>query len=310
MPRFLSLDTRRALGSSTLEVAPICLGTAAFGPKLGQAVDAGEARRVFDIYVDRGGNFVDAATPSGNAEQFVGEAAAGRRNSLIIATKCRMATRPDDPPDRSHQRVRLSQLVEASLRRLASDRIDLLYLQLWDDTISSEVVMQGIDDLVQSGKVRHAAIANAPAPRIAEMQLLADMNRWPKLVASQTEYNVVQRSFERQFGPAGTALGDLIVAWAALPAHVLEPTPAAEAVRDVAVECGATSAQVALAWTLLNRAVVAPIISVRTPAQLDDKLAALRLALSRQQQRRLSTTDETTSSVVRSTFPQHESRAS
>jgi len=209
--------------------------------------------------------------------------------------------------------------VEATLRRLATDRIDLLYLQSWDGAISPEEAMHGLDDLVQSGKVRHVAIANAPGWRIAEMQIVASLHGWSPLVALQAEYNLVQRALEHELGPIATALDLGIVAWSPLAAGLLSGAhrrcdieaatlattrlpgsnviaggsltdrtfAVVDAVDDTAAECGATSAQVALAWTLINPTVAAPIINVRTQEQLDEQLAALDLSLSRRQQARL-----------------------
>lgn len=314
MSRSPSLDARQPLGRSTLKISPICLGTAGFGLTGSRGTEIAAAERVFDAYIDQGGNFIDAAGAGGAAEQFVGRAACGKRDELVIATKYRATI----PRDGGNHRSLLRRSVEDSLRRLATDRIDLLYLQTWGGALSPEEAMQGLDDIVRSGKVRHVAIANAPGWRIAEMQILGGLRGWPPLVALQAEYSLVQRSLEHELGPIATALDLGIVAWSPLAAGLLagtyrrdiaESAPAAEhlpelhilagdsltdrtfavvdAVDDTAAECGATSAQVALAWTMLNPAIAAPIINVRTLEELDEQLGALDLSLSRRQQARL-----------------------
>jgi aryl-alcohol dehydrogenase-like predicted oxidoreductase len=251
MPHRLSLDALRTLGRSSLRISPICLGTAAFGPKLGQSADVAQARRIFDSYVDRGGNFIDAATPGGNAEKFIGEVAADKRDSLVIATKYYAATRPGDPPGDGGQSSRLKRSVEGSLRRLATDRIDLLYIQIGDGAMSPEAAAQDVDELVRDGKVRHVAIANAGG-HITEMQVLADLQERLPLVALQVEYN---EQLAHEIGLITTALDVGIVV------------------------SGAAST---LGRTLLDPAVTALVVGVGALSQLEDHLAAFELVLSQQ----------------------------
>ena len=251
MSRCLSLDALRTLGRSTLRISPICLGTAVFGPRPGQSANVAQARRIFDAYVDRGGNFIDAATPGGNAEKFIGEAAAGKRDSLVIATKYHAAVRPGEPPGDGGQPSRLKRSVEGSLRRLATDRIDLLYIQIGDGAISPEEAAQGVDELVRDGKVRHVAIANAGG-HITEMQVLADLRDRLPLVALQVEYD-------------GQLAHEIGLITAALDLGIV--------VSGVASTRG---------LTLLDPAVTALVVGVRALSQLEDHLAAFDLVLSQQ----------------------------
>jgi len=204
--------------------------------------------------------------------------------------------------------------VEQSLRRLATDRIDVLYLQTRDGAVPPEEAMEGLDDLVRSGKVIHGAIADAPAWRVAEMQIVAHLRGWAPLIALRAEYSLVQRKLEHDLVPMANALDLGIVAWSPLAGGLLAGAHArasiseatlsaawirggrtnpdamrspltdrtlaiADTVRGIAIECGATSSQVALAWTLLNPAIAAPVLSVSTLQQLEDNLGAFGVAL-------------------------------
>ena len=199
--------------------------------------------------------------------------------------------------------------VEASLRRLDTDYIDLLYLHAWDATTPVEEVLRGMDDLVRSGKVVYVGISDTPAWQVSRMQAIADLRGWAPLVALQIEYSLVERTGERERIPMAAELGLGVIPWSPLGSGVLTgkytradlgnvgdvaaPTGTrrdvavgngalternlgiAEGVTKVAAELGVTPAQAAVAWTLRNPAVTAPILGVRTPAQLDDNLGAL-----------------------------------
>lgn len=320
-----SLGSYRLLGCSGLRVSKLALGTMTFGSDWGWGADVDEARRIFDIYVDRGGNFIDTAInyTNGTAERLVGEFAADKRERLVIATKYTVTTRPGDPNAGGNHRLNMVRSVEASLRQLDTDRIDLFYLHLWDATTSPEEVMRGLDDLVRSGKVVYVAISDTPAWRVSQMQMLANLRGWSPLVALQIEYSLVQRTVEHELIPMAAALGLGVVPWSPLAGGLLsgkysradldhgdrgrvavsgsrkdvivssgnlteQSLAIADVVRDVAGEVGASPSQVALAWTLLNPAVTAPILGARTLEQFEDNLGALTIALSVGQQERLN----------------------
>ena len=320
-----SLNSYRLLGRSGLRISPLALGTMTFGSDWGWGADDTDARRIFDTYVDHGGNFIDTAVnyTNGTAERLVGEFAADKRERLVIATKYTMMTRPGDPNSGGNHRLNMMRSVEASLKQLNTDRIDLLYLHAWDGTTSPEEVMRGLDDLVRGGKVVYAAISDAPAWRVAQMQVLADLRGWSPLVALQVEYNLVQRTVEHELIPMAAALGLGVIPWSPLAGGLLsgkygradleggdrgkagtsgsrkdiivssgnlteQSLAIAEVVREVAGEVGATSSQVALAWTLLNPAVGASIVGARTPGQFEENLRALALTLSEDHEARLN----------------------
>jgi aryl-alcohol dehydrogenase-like predicted oxidoreductase len=319
----LSLDTYRLLGRSGLRVSPLALGTMTFGSDWGWGTDWDDARAIFDAYVERGGNFIDTANAytNGTAEQMVGEFAASRREELVIATKYSMPTRPGDPNAGGNSRKSMVRSVEASLTRLRTDYIDLLYLHIWDGATPVEEVLRGMDDLVCAGKVLYLGISDIPAWQASRMQAIAELRGWVPLVALQIPYNLVERTVERDLIPMAETMGLGVVPWSPLAGGVLtgkyrrsdlESGPGggsgqpsrkdvaagngfltgrgldiAEVVKDIAAEAGTTPSRVALAWTLLNPAVVASLVGARTPAQLDDNLGALRLELDSGQRARL-----------------------
>jgi aryl-alcohol dehydrogenase-like predicted oxidoreductase len=317
-----SLDTYRLLGRSGLRVSPIALGTMTFGTDWGWGADRDQARRIFDAYVDRGGNFIDTANQytNGSAERLVGEFAAERRERLVLATKYTLTTRPGDPNSGGNHRKSMVRSVESSLERMRTDYLDLLYLHAWDGLTPVDEIVRAMDDLVRAGKVLYVGISDSPAWQIARMQTIADLRGWSPLVALQIEYSLIERTVERELIPMARELGLGVIPWSPLASGVLsgkyseadladeasaDPVGTrknvalangalsrrglaiADAVKLVAAEIDRSPAQVAIAWTLRNPAVTAPIIGARTLAQLDDNLDALDVQLSEEQVARL-----------------------
>jgi aryl-alcohol dehydrogenase-like predicted oxidoreductase len=318
----LTLDTYRLLGRSGLRVSPLALGTATFGTEWGWGAEKAEARKLFDTYVERGGNFIDTANTytDGSSERLLGEFARGDREGLVLATKYTTLRRPGDPNSGGPHRKSLFASVEASLRHLGTDYIDLLHLHVWDFTTPVEEVLRGLDDLVRQGKVLYGAMSNVPAWEVSRMQAIADVRGWAPLVALQVEYNLVNRTAERDLIPMARAMGLGVTPYSPLAGGLLtgkysradltatgadsgESTRKsfnlglgmvterslgiADVVREVAADLGGTPAQVGLAWTLRNPDVTAPIIGARTPAQLEDNLGALEVDLTASQLARL-----------------------
>jgi aryl-alcohol dehydrogenase-like predicted oxidoreductase len=326
----LQLDEYRLLGRSGLRVSPLSLGTMTFG-MAGWGTDEVEAERMFNRYVEGGGNFIDTANfyAAGESERMVGRLAQGRRQQLVIATKYSLIMRQGDPNAAGNQRKNMVQSVEQSLQRLQTDYIDLLYLHLWDNRTPVEEILRAFDDLVRAGKILYAGISDTPAWQVSRMQAIAELRGWSPLVALQVPYNLAERTVEREFMPMAGEMGLGVLPWSPLAGGVLSGkyrredletapgelrsrreinlatgrlTPAALAIAatlgEIAGEMNRTPAQVALAWTLLNPAVTSPIIGARTFEQFEDNLGALQVAFSEDQRRRL---DE--ASAVESCFP-------
>jgi aryl-alcohol dehydrogenase-like predicted oxidoreductase len=318
-----TLDHYRLLGRSGLRVSPLALGTMTFGKDWGWGADATESRRIFDLYIERGGNFVDTSVnyTDGASEGLLGEFLRNRRDRVVLATKFTMAREPGNPNSGGNHRINLLRSVEQSLRQLGTDRIDLLYLHAWDFTTQPEEVMRGLDDLVRAGKIVYAGICNTPAWRIAQMQTLADLRGWSPLVALQIEYSLVERTVEYELMPMARALGLGVLPWSPLGGGILtgkygradisnqneanvsqtrkgviastghlneRSLNIADMVGAVAKELNASRSQVALAWTLLNPAVVSPIMGARTLEQAQDNFGALDICFNADQLERLN----------------------
>jgi aryl-alcohol dehydrogenase-like predicted oxidoreductase len=313
----MKLDNYLTLGRSGLRVSPVSLGTMTFGQEWGWGADAGESRRMFDAYVDRGGNFIDTANfyTNGSSERLLGQFIADRRESVVVATKYSLNMQPGNPNAGGNHRRNMVRSVEASLKRLGTDYIDLLYLHIWDNLTPFDEVMRAFDDLVRSGKVLYAGISDTPAWQVARMQTLAELRGWAPLVALQIEYSLIERTVERELLPMAHELGLGVMAWSPLGSGVLsgkytradldyrkDPDSGvtgsrkdvaagngaltarsldiAGVVAQVAKEQGRSPAQIALAWLLHRSApTVMPIIGARTFAQFEDNLGALDVEL-------------------------------
>jgi aryl-alcohol dehydrogenase-like predicted oxidoreductase len=219
----LTLDTYRLLGRSGLRVSPLALGAATFGTEWGWGADQDEARKLFDLYVERGGNFIDTANTytNGSSERLLGEFTRDNRESLVLATKYTTQRRPGDPNSGGAHRKSLFASVETSLRQLNTDYIDLLFLHVWDFTTPVEEILRGMDDLVRQGKVLYVAMSNVPAWEISRMQAIADLRGWSPLVALQIEYSLINRGAERDLIPMARAMGLGVTPYSPLGGGVL-----------------------------------------------------------------------------------------
>ena len=294
----------RLLGCSALRVSEVALGTMTFGEKWGWGAPLDESRRMLDLFVDRGGNFVDTASnyTDGESEEQLGELLAGRRERIVLATKYTLTSRPDDPNAGGNHRKNLVQTVEQSLRRLGTDRVDLLWMHMWDGITPVDDVVRALDDLVSAGKVLAIGISDTPAWVVSRASAITELRGWARPSAIQLPYSLSSRDAERELLPMATALGLGVLVWGILDGGVLtgkysdssagprrygEHSPGerharlAALVRETAAACVASPAQVCIAWVLAQRklANVIPILGARTATQLADNLAALDVAL-------------------------------
>jgi len=314
------LENYRLLGRSGLRVSPLAFGTMTFGVKGSWGSSDEEAARMIDHYVDRGGNFIDTANfyAQGESERVLAKSMKGRRERLVVSTKYSLTMERGDPNASGNHRKNMMQSVEASLRRLETDYIDLLYLHIWDFRTPVEEIMRGFDDLARAGKILYAGISDTPAWQIARMQTIADLRGWTPLVALQIPYNLAQRDVERDLLPMAKEMGIGASPWSPLQGGILtgkysredlkaagpdgmggidtrkdialmmgrlneRSLDIADVVKEVAQDIGCSPAQVALAWTLLHPAVVSPVIGARTFKQLEDNLAAIDISFTEEQ---------------------------
>lgn len=304
----------RTLGGSGLIVSDLALGTMVFDEGSARSASAEASIEMIGTYLDEGGNHIDTADvySEGRSEEVVGKAIAARRAEVVLATKVRHRTGVG-PNDAGLSRRHVIAAVEASLGRLGTDWVDLLYMHAWDPLTPIEESLEAFDDLVRAGKVRYIGVSNFKAWQMMKALGLSDGAGWARFVAAQYQYSLLTRDIEWEFRDLCLAEGVGIVPWGPLAGGWLSgkytrgDRPAAgrvatqpdadeeswvsrdtdrtwgviEAVRRVAAEAGVTMSQVALAWLRSRPAVDSVILGVRTMGQLEDNLAAAELELGR-----------------------------
>ncbi|TIT02443.1 aldo/keto reductase [Mesorhizobium sp.] len=314
--------TYYTLGNSGLRVSRLALGTMTFGTEWGWGADRETARAMFDAYVEAGGNFFDTADlyTGGTSESWLGEFVAerGLRDKAVIATKFTMNSDPGNPNAGGNGRKNIMRAVEASLKRLGTDYIDLYLLHVWDRLTPAEEVMRTLDDLVRAGKVRHVGLSDVPAWYAGRAQAIAELRGYEPISALQLEYSLAERAIEHEFVPFGTRHGAGIMVWSPLASGLLSgkyrPTQAGNVGRldgfrntthpgfqkfsehnwaivaeleRIAAELGRSMAQVALNWVATQPGVATIILGATKLAQLQDNLAALDFSIPPDLRRRL-----------------------
>lgn len=297
-----------------LRVSELVLGTGNFGTRWGHGAEPDEARRILDAYLEAGGNFIDTADSYqfGQSEEILGELLAGRRDDVVLATKF---TQRADPKAgilvTGNSRKAMVSSIEASLKRLKTDHVDLLWVHYADGVTPAEEIMRGFDDLVRAGKILYAGLSDFPAWRVARAATIAELRGTVPLAGLQVEHSLVERTTEQELLPAGHALGLGIVAWSPLGGGMLtgkyrkgesgraealggkvfqaENSAQRSAILDTLIavsdELGVTPGEVAIAWVAAKGSL--PIIGPRTLEQAARNLAATAVALEEAQIARL-----------------------
>ena len=304
----------RQLGSSGLRVSALTLGTMTFGgqgnfAKVG-STDLAAARRQIDMGVDAGINLIDTADvySRGAAEEIVGEALAGRRDELLLATKVRMRM-GDGPNMVGLSRQHVIEGCEASLRRLRTDHIDLYQVHEWDGSVPLEETLAALDQLVRDGKVRYVGVSNYAGWQLLKALGISERNGLARFVSQQIYLSLQERSAEYELIPAAADQGLGTLVWSPLAGGLLsgkyrrgqdapegsrrfagwdEPPVydedrlynTIETLVAVGEAHGVSAAQVALAWLLTRPTVSSVIVGARTDEQLADNLRAAELQLS------------------------------
>src|SRR5258706_5366218 len=188
----------RNLGRAGVKVSAIGIGCNQFGGK----VDKEGTKAVVNRALDEGINFFDTADvySKGVSEEYIGAALASQWDRVVIATKGRSAM-GDGPNDQGTSRYHITNAVEASLRRLGTDHIDLYQIHRWDDTTSIEEMMRALDDLVREGKVRYIGASNFAAWQLCRSNDVAEMMGWEQFVTVQPQYHMLEREIERELAP-------------------------------------------------------------------------------------------------------------
>ena len=174
----------RLLGKSGLRVSELCLGTMTFGEDWGWGSSKDESRQILDAFFEAGGNFIDTANvyTNGTSETLLGEFLKGDRDRAVLATKYTNAMPGTDPNAGGNQRKNMMRSVEASLKRLQTDYIDLYWLHIWDQITPLDEVMRAFDDLVRQGKILHAGVSDMAAWAVARANTLAELRGWTPFV--------------------------------------------------------------------------------------------------------------------------------
>ena len=284
------------LGRSGLIVSPFCLGTMTFGNDRWGSPDE-ESRRIFDRYVEEGGNFLDCADgyAEGKSEEVLGRfiAEAKLRDKVVLATKFTFAAQEGNPNSGGNGRKNTYRALEGSLRRLGTDYVDLYWMHVWDMITPVEEVVETLSTLVRTGKIRYYAFSDVPAWYVARAVTLAQERGLVPPIALQLEYSLVERNIEREHVPAAQELGLGICPWSPLASGFLSGKYTREgassskgsrldvlkesnnpvfdkfteqnwkvldALQDVAKQLGRSAAQVALNWVATQPGVTSTII--------------------------------------------------
>lgn len=299
----------RLLGKSGLRVSEICLGTMSFGERWGFGADEATSHAVLDAYAEAGGNFIDTANHyhGGDTEEIVGRWLEGKRDRSVLATKYTLAADPADPNSGGNHRKSMMRSVEASLRRLRTDYIDLYWVHAWDDFTPFEETMRGLEDLVRDGKVLYIGISDTPAWVVSASNVLAELRGWSPFVGLQIEYSLLQRAPERDLVPMARHFGLSVLSWGPLGAGVLtgkytrdvendslrrqgnesrgrtseRGLAIARTVDAIADELGVTSSQVAVAWVAAQDYLCIPLVGARKVEQIKDTLGGTGVKLDK-----------------------------
>jgi len=311
----------KLLGKSGLRVSELCLGAMTFGKDWGEFLRGAskeESKEIFDLFVEAGGNFIDTANnyQNGTSEKYVGEFIASNRHKFVLATKYTLTTDRNDPNASGSHRKNLRQSVDASLKRLQTDYIDLLWVHAWDYMTPIEELMRSLDDMISSGKVLYVGMSDAPAWVVARANTMSELNGWSPFIGPQIMHSLIERTAERELLPMACDLDIGVTAWSPLGGGVLsgkynkdiqeqkrfdlnnpmtsgfvseKNLSISNEVQVIAEEINKTPSQVALSWLRHQRdkGIIIPIVGARTQDQMKDNLGSLDLDLSSDHLKRL-----------------------
>ncbi|WP_138751069.1 aldo/keto reductase [Paenibacillus sinopodophylli] len=291
----------KLLGKSGLAVSELCLGTMTFGNTTNEA----DSIEMIDRYIDHGGNFIDTADVyvSGKSEEIVGKAIKNRRSDVVLATKVRMTT-SNNINGVGLSRKHIMDGVEASLKRLQTDYVDLYQVHVWDHATPIEETLRTLDDLVTSGKVRYIGCSNFFAWQLMKSLAYSDASRYVRFVSIQPQYSLVSRQMDREMHSLCLEEKVGIIPWAPLGGGFLtgrytreEPIEGrmtskvgesawinrasdknfaiVDAVIEAAKELDKSPAQVALRWLIQREGITSPIFGASKLEQFEDNIGAI-----------------------------------
>ena len=301
----------RKLGNTGLDVSAICLGCMSYGdPDRGAhpwSLGEGDALPFFRQALDAGINFFDTANTysAGSSEEITGRALReyADRDEIVLATKVFMPVDGDGPNRKGLSRKAIMSAIDASLRRLQTDYVDLYQIHRWDPDVPIEETLEALHDVVKAGKARYIGASSMWAWQFSKALHVSDAHGWTRFVTMQDHYNLLNREEEREMLPLCAAEGIGVIPWSPLARGKLtrdwdDTTTRSEsdefgrtlyldrdqqivdAVAEVASSRGVSRAQAALAWVLSNPVVSAPIVGATKANHLDDAVAAVDLELT------------------------------
>lgn len=310
----------RYLGKSGLAVSELTLGTMTFGAQ-GWGCDEKESHRIMAAYLEAGGNMIDCADvyAKGESERIIGSFLPNiRRDEVLIATKCNFPF-DQSPNGVGSSRKHIVTSVEASLKRLKTDYIDIYYLHRPDPTVPADEVMETLDILKQQGKVLYSACSNLPAWRLAVDSMEAKIRRSSTFVCGQYMYNLIDRNCEQEIIPAMIHQGIGILCWSPLAGGLLtgkyygeQAVPKdsrfdhrknldvprfwnprgkkiADDLQELAIASGIPATQLAIAWLLDKPYVSSVILGAKSVAQLEESMAGSSVVVTDELRERLET---------------------
>ncbi len=309
------------LGNTGIKVSELCLGTLTFGARTDEAA----GKDIVSLFLDWGGNFIDTADiygiPRGASEKTLGEALKGKRSKVVLTSKVGFGAGPD-PNSGGLSRVHIMQAIEASLRRLQTDYLDLYYVHCWHEGTPLEETLSVLNDLVKAGKVRYLGASNFTAWQLMKSLGMSEQKGWEKFVGLQPQYNLLVRDIERELLPLCREEKLAVVVWSPLAGGFLsgkyrrgKPPPKdsriarieieehpdhwnrraternshiLDVVKEISEERGNSCAQIALAWILVQPGITGPIIGARTMKQLKENLGCIDLKLTSEELKALN----------------------
>lgn len=311
----------RPLGNTSLRVSELCLGTMVFGEAAPRGANEETSKKMIKQFIDVGGNFIDTADvyAEGKSEKILGKAIDGQREDLIIATKCRFPM-GEGQNMRGVSRKYIFYAVNASLKRLNTDYIDLLYLHATTSNLGFVETLRALNDLVSSGKIHYIGVSNFYAWEVMKALAISEFKGWPRFEAAQYQYSLVERNIEHEFlglfeseklssipwGPLGGGFlsgkykpGDKPEEGriAVMPDHTEEAWirrsternwKIINVVGEISEQREKSFPQIAINWLLNQPTITAPILGVRTIEQLDDNLGATGWNLTQAELQRLN----------------------
>ncbi|MBB6461180.1 aldo/keto reductase [Flammeovirga kamogawensis] len=287
----------KLFGKSGLKVSELCLGAMTFGEDWGTGADYNTSKQIFESFAEAGGNFIDTANfyTNGTSEKYLGDFVGAERDKFVLASKYTLIEDSSHPNGTGNSRRNMMRTVEASLKRMNTDYMDVLWVHMWDGTTSVDEILRAMNDLISQGKVGYIGISDTPAWVVSQANTMAILRGWEEFVGLQVEYSLIARDVERELIPMADHFGMSVTTWSPLGAGLLSGkynkgmiegsrlseksvkfTPKniriAESVVSIAQKLGKSPAQVALNWLRAQNRNIIPILGARKVDQLKDNL--------------------------------------